>query len=203
MRRRFPWLPFFILAALLVFSSCDGASESEIDCASGYTSDGTLTASTSDGVFQTPCILVERRATSGFVVGGLSYEDAGGLPVASMGVSTGISEVGTYSIGDGGNAGGGYELLADPPASTLGNEAVSGTVTLSEVTETRIRGTFSFVTGQGKSVSNGRFDVAFKASSSPQPSLASLLRRHTHLGLDQGESRAIALQRRFRARAEY
>ena len=154
------------LFGFLLIAGCDGGGpDSGIECDSGYTSDGTLTASTSDGAFRASCITVERNAIDGFVVGGFSSGEAGGVPqlIAVMGVSTGLPDVGTYSIGDADDdfAGGSYELLADPPAGTFDNEAVSGTVTLSEVTATRIRGTFSFVTGQGKSVSSGRFDAPY------------------------------------------
>ena len=73
-----------------------------------------------------------------------------------------VAEVGTYPIGQSEDyyVGASYSLAVDPPGN-FNNEAVSGSITIEEATATRVRGSFSFVTGDGASVTNGRLEIAY------------------------------------------
>ena len=123
-------------------------------------SDGTLTAWTASGTFRADCFSAQARS-GGVTLIGLEVVLEGGL--ASSGEVLGSIEIdvegtgpGTYDVGP--SSGPRAEVAYSPSGSTS-LEATSGTVTLTELSATRVQGTFSFETANGTSVSGGAFDV--------------------------------------------
>lgn len=149
------------LAAVLL-TGCDGDSLSDFDLTcedAGFSSTGTLTASTSNGTFRANCFEVMTAATALEVRGfDIDLDVGAGLGTLRGGVElvTEGLEPGTYVVGSGDEQNA-RASFSPSPTSTL--EAASGTVTIAEFSASRVRGSFAFETVNGATVSNGAFDI--------------------------------------------
>ena len=146
------------LAAGAVLTGCDSAPDltsPDLTCEdASLSSRGTLTATTPSGSFRATCfdVVVDsdlvRIEALDFDLGASSIDR--GIELTVFGTTTG-----TYVVGD-----------DDRPAraryNATGNasiDAESGTITVTEFSADRIRGSFAFETVNGVAVTEGAFDV--------------------------------------------
>ena len=159
-----------LLAALLLpLSGCDSGGDADDDgggsadgaCAEfGFRAGGTITADADGQPLRAECYnaFVENGLTflSGYEVGGSASDFL--LPVTL--VIDGETE-GTYRINgpDPGDASAAQFSFGGAFGGEAASPAESGEIQVTEYSDTRLRGTFSFVTTSGVTVSDGVFDV--------------------------------------------
>ena len=152
-------LPLALFALLL--AGCDSGTtpdDTRLTCEDvDLSSRGSLTASTPSGAFRATCFEV-RGLSDEVVVEGLDLDfsdlaigDAGGIRLDIAGTQPGTYVVQGESFP--------RSSATFRPTSSTTLEAASGTITLSEFSAERVRGTFSFVTSNGTAVSSGAFDI--------------------------------------------
>lgn len=154
----------YILTAvgLLALSGCDGAGgggdDADLTCEdASLSADGTAAATTPDGSFSADCFDVTLGSET-FTVRVYEVElrsDASdvGIQRRILVRADGVTP-GTYTF-DETTSGRSRADYSPQPSVTV--EATSGTITLTERTETRLRGGFSFETASGPV--DGTFDV--------------------------------------------
>ncbi len=145
------------LAGVLLVG-CDSSSvpDLRLTCEDvSLSSSGTLTASTPSGSFRANCFEVSSR-TSFLTIEGLDVDLVEGGIDGSISLDIRGTTPGTYSVDEDAER---QVEASYSPSGSVSLEAVSGTVTLSEFSTTRVRGSFSFETTNGSRVTDGAFDV--------------------------------------------
>lgn len=149
-----------ILVLGVFFAACN--SDDSNPSGSGNNVNGTMTAKV-NGADWTATI-VSKAAKAGPTIVITADEVAGGRQKKIQINLMGVSAAGTYSLG-GMNSGAYIDVPAgttDPNVLMQATEmATSGSITISELSTTKIKGTFSMTTDEGTSITNGSFDMKF------------------------------------------
>ncbi|MGB3543634.1 hypothetical protein [Rubrivirga sp.] len=145
--------------ALAFFSGCDSGGETDTGNAScaefSFRSGGMITADVDGQPLRSDCY-------NTFVESGLTHITGYEIGASETDLRTPITIViggtteGTYRIGDGSDP----STIQISVGDASDERAESGVIQVTEYSAARLRGTFSFVTSSGVSVSDGTFDVA-------------------------------------------
>ena len=157
-----PRIGLFLVAASLFSAGCDSNSLSSEVCASiRLIGDGTFSASLSQGAMTPNCFSVSvAEGRTLFIAYEVGDALAGDLRSPLTLTLDGTTE-GTYTLDDNSGEDDTDESYAHVGATDrlVPSFATSGVVVVDELTDTRFRGSFNFITSTGLSVSNGRFDI--------------------------------------------
>ena len=150
MRIRFPWLPFFISATLLVLSSCD-SSEADTSCeALGLPATGSFTATIDGDAYRADCFQVNLNdgvlSVTGFRTSLAEY----------VSVAVEDADPGMYVLDTSDRL-----AFVDYARPSGGARYTVGTLTIELFSESRIRGTFDVSTEDGGRDASGAFDIRY------------------------------------------
>ncbi|MEM6784908.1 MAG: DUF6252 family protein [Bacteroidota bacterium] len=165
---RFPTLFALLLAfAALPLAGCDSSSDddsgSDASCPPANQASGTFTATAGGSSFDAACIQVIVTGSTFSITGIENFGQTGTTAQEQINLNVFGASAGQYSLPLGGSFSYAINQSGSVTPDTYGG--VSGSITLTELTDTSAKGTFSF-TGVNMSqnqieVTSGSFDVTF------------------------------------------